>query len=157
MRKGVKVKQLNREVSHRKLMLKNLVADLLYHEQIQSTVARAKVTRQIAEKLITRARKNLLEGASEAQKLHNVRQAARIVRDKEVLHKLFNDIAYRYQTRNGGYTRVLKSGRRKSDAAEMAIVELVEKKELVQLKDERKAFRESLKKKKDAPAKTAKK
>lgn len=147
MRKRVKVKQLQRNNEHRKAMLSNLVTSLLYHEEIKTTVAKAKATRSLAEKLITRAKKNAAKEMKEEQKLHNIRQAAKTVKDKEVLHKLFNDIGQRFVERPGGYTRVLKIGKRGSDNSEMALLQLVEKKELAQLKDDRKEFRESLKKK----------
>ena len=145
MRKRNKVAQLHRTAEHREAMLGNMITSLLYHEQIKTTVAKAKVTRQKVEKIITRAKKNLgIEDAG--QKLHNVRQVAKVIDDKEVLNKLFNDIAPRYAERNGGYTRILRLGKRVSDNSEMAIIELVEKKPLAQLKDERKAMREGLKK-----------
>ncbi len=144
MRKGVKVKQLGRLKAHREAMFRNLVTSALWHEQIETTLAKAKVARSLLDKLITRAKYSIGDGITESQKLHNIRIAARVVRDKEVLHKLFNDIAPRFTNRNGGYTRVLRLGARASDSAEMAVIELVERKSLVQLKEERKAFRESL-------------
>lgn len=137
MRKQNKVKQLQRTHSHRKAMLNNMVTSLLFHEQIQSTVAKAKVARQITEKLITRAKRNLDEATDVATKIHNIRIVNRYVKDQEVLNKLFNEIAPRFQERNGGYTRVLRIGRRKSDASEMAVVELVERKDKAQLKEEK--------------------
>lgn len=146
MRKQRKINQLQRTASHRKAMLSNMVVSLFYHERIESTLAKAKVARQVAEKLITRAKKNSDPEISESQKLHNIREASKIIRDKEVLYKLFHDIGARYTNRNGGYTRILKIGARSSDASEMALIELVEKKELAELKDERKKFRESLNK-----------
>ncbi|HRP69255.1 MAG TPA: 50S ribosomal protein L17 [Turneriella sp.] len=141
MNKGNKVKHLNKKVGHRQAMLGNLVQSLLYHENITTTVAKAKVTRQIAEKLITRARENQNSALSAAEKVHNLREAAKIVKDKEILHKLFDDIAPRFVSRPGGYTRILRVGQRVSDASEMAIIQLVERKELAQLKDDRKAVR----------------
>jgi large subunit ribosomal protein L17 len=127
-------------------MLSNLVTSLFFHENIQSTVARAKVAGMVAEKLITRA-KNSLKSDSMAAKIHDIRQVGRVIKDKEVLNKLFNDIAPRVETRNGGYTRVVKIGRRTSDNSDMAVLELVDKKPLVQIKEERKKVREELKKK----------
>jgi large subunit ribosomal protein L17 len=141
MIKGNKVKHLNKKVGHRRAMLGNLVQSLFYHENITTTVAKAKVTRQLAEKLITRARKNQNAALTPAQKVHNLREAAKIIKNKEILHKLFNDIAPRFATRTGGYTRILRLGQRVSDASEMAILELVQRKPLAQLKDERKALR----------------
>jgi large subunit ribosomal protein L17 len=141
MIKGNKVKHLNKKVGHRQAMLGNLVQSLFYHENITTTVAKAKVARQIAEKLITRARENQNASLSAAEKVHNLREAGKIITDKEILHKLFNDIAPRFATRPGGYTRILRLGQRISDASEMAVLELVERKALAQLKDERKAVR----------------
>lgn len=147
MIKGNKVKHLNKKVGHRQAMLGNLVQSLFYHENITTTLAKAKVTRQIAEKLITRARENQKDSLTPAQKVHNIREAAKLITNKEILHKLFNDIAPRFATRPGGYTRILRVGRRVSDASEMAILELVERKALAQLKDERKAIRAARRKK----------
>lgn len=155
MIKGNKVKHLNKKVGHRQAMLGNLVQSLFYHENITTTVAKAKVARQIAEKLITRARENQKDSLSAAEKVHNLREAGKIVTDKEILHKLFNDIAPRFVTRPGGYTRILRVGQRISDASEMAILQLVERKELAQLKDDRKAVRAARNKK--AGKKAAKK
>jgi large subunit ribosomal protein L17 len=160
MIKGNKVKHLNKKTAHRHAMLGNLVQSLFYHENITTTVAKAKVTRQIAEKLITRARANQKDSLSAAEKVHNLREAAKIVTDKEILHKLFNDIAPRFVTRPGGYTRILRVGQRISDASEMAVLQLVDRKELAQLKEDRKEVRAARagKKAKQAakPAKEAK-
>lgn len=146
MRKSNKVKQLQRNHSHRKAMLSNLVTSLFYHEQIRTTVARAKVVRSLAEKLITRARENVVKDLKPEEKIHNMRMARRIVKNREVLQKLFEDIGPRFASYDkGGYTRILRIGFRPKDAAEMAILELGIKKELAQLKEERKAFRARLK------------
>lgn len=154
MVKGNKVPHLNKKLGHRRAMLSNLVQSLFYHEQIRTTVAKAKATRQLAEKLITRARKNQNAALTPAQKVHNLRLVARVVKNKEILHKLFDDIAPRFATRPGGYTRVLRIGRRQSDASEMAILELVERKPLAQLKEERKALRAKRREKKSGADKT---
>lgn len=146
MIKGNKVKHLNKKVGHRQAMLGNLVQSLFFHENITTTVAKAKVARQIAEKLITRARENQKATLSPAEKVHNVREAGKIVRDKEILHKLFNDIAPRFVSRPGGYTRILRVGQRISDASQMAILQLVELKELAQLKEDRSKVRAARKK-----------
>jgi large subunit ribosomal protein L17 len=82
--------------------------------------------------------------------VHNVRQAAKAVRQDEILHKLFNDIAPRYEGVPGGYTRILKLGRRSSDGAEMALLELTKKKDLAQIKEERKELRENRRQKGDS-------
>lgn len=141
MIKGNKVKHLNKKVGHRQAMLGNLVQSLFFHENVTTTVAKAKVARQIAEKLITRARENQKDSLSAAEKVHNLREAGKIVRDKEILHKLFNDIAPRFVTRPGGYTRILRVGQRISDASDMAMLQLVERKELAQLKEDRSKIR----------------
>lgn len=152
MIKGNKVKHLNKKVGHRQAMLGNLVQSLFFHENITTTVAKAKVARQIAEKLITRARENQKDSLTPAERVHNLREAGKIITDKEILHKLFNDIAPRFAARPGGYTRILRVGQRISDASEMAVLELVEKKELAQLKEDRKAVRTARKKKSGKPA-----
>jgi large subunit ribosomal protein L17 len=141
MIKGNKVKHLNKKVGHRQAMLGNLVQSLFYHENITTTVAKAKVARQIAEKLITRARENQKATLTAAEKVHNLREAGKIITDKEILHKLFDDIAPRFATRPGGYTRILRVGQRISDASEMAVLQLVERKELAQLKEDRSQIR----------------
>ncbi len=151
MRKRNKVKQLHRTSSHRKAMLSNMVTSLLYHERITSTAPKAKAAAQLAEKLISKAKKGM-KAENEAQKIHQIRNAARIVKDKEVLHKLFEDIATRVENRDGGYTRIIKVGRRNTDNSEMAIAELVDRKELAEIKEDRKAVREARSKTKGAGA-----
>ena len=154
MRKQNSVNQLNRTSSHRKAMLANMVTSLLYHERIESTVAKVKVVRQMAEKLITRAKRNQDSKLTSAQKVHNFREARKIIKDREVLQKLFSDIAPRYTDRPGGYTRILRVGAR-ADASKMALIELVDRKELVTLKEDRKEFRTKLKKSKKGSDKKA--
>lgn len=146
MNKRNKVKHLHKSAAHRSAMLSNMVTSLFFHENIQSTVAKAKVAGKVAEKLITRAKGNL-KAEKPAEKIHNLRQVSKFIKDKEVLNKLFNDIASRVETRNGGYTRVVKIGRRPSDNSEMAVLELVDKKPLAQIKEERKTIRAERKKK----------
>lgn len=158
MRKRNKVKHLQRPSAHRNAMLSNMITSLFFHEAIKSTTAKVKTAGKMAEKLITRAKGNL-KTEDQAKKIHNIREAGKVVRDKEVLNKLFNDIAPRVESRNGGYTRVIKVGRRTSDNSEMAILELVDKKPLAQLKEDRKKIREevkSSKKKASTEASTAK-
>jgi large subunit ribosomal protein L17 len=147
MNKRNKVKHLHRTADHRNAMLANMVTSLFFHEHIKSTVAKIKVAGQVAEKLITRAKSNL-KNEDGSNKVHNMRQVARVIKDKEVLNKLFTDIAPRVENRNGGYTRVVKIGRRPSDNSEMAVLELVDKKPLAQLKEDRKKTREQVKSKK---------
>ncbi len=98
-------------------MLSNMVTSLFRHERIQTTTAKAKELRPFAERLITLARRG---------DLHARRIAAKRLHDKEVLKKLFDTIGPRYAERNGGYTRILKLGRREGDGAEIALVQLVD-------------------------------
>ena len=150
MRKYNKVKRLHRSRDHREAMIHNMTTDLFYHERVQSTTAKAKVVRQFAERLITRARLNLGEEVSAERKIHNIRIVGRFIKNKEVLSKLFNDIAPRFKERSGGYTRVIKLGARNSDRSEMAFLELVDRKKLVLLKEERKKKRSEFRDKKSS-------
>src|SRR4051812_26901714 len=102
--------------AHQKLMIANLATSLFEHGAITSTEARARVLRPFAERLITKAKKG---------DLHNRRQVLSTIRDKGVVHTLFEDIAPRYAERPGGYTRITKLGPRKGDNAPMAVIELV--------------------------------
>lgn len=128
-----------RTSAHRKAMFANMVTSLFEHERIQTTDAKAKELRIHAEKLITVA-KNGAAAASEAEgaadgnarqrltarSVHLRRRAARIVRDREVLSKLFEELAGRYADRAGGYTRITKLGNRVGDAAPISLIELVD-------------------------------
>ena len=116
MRHRKKGRNLSRSPSHRKALLRNMAMSLFQHERITTTTARAKELRPYAERLITLAKRG---------DLHARRLAARRIADRDVLGKLFDDIAPRYSERPGGYTRILKLGNRKGDAAEMALIELV--------------------------------
>jgi len=98
--------------------MRNMATALFRHERIETTTAKAKELRPYAERLITLARRG---------DLHARRQAARRIQDREVLGKLFDDIGPRFESRPGGYTRILKLGHRKGDAADMALIELVER------------------------------
>jgi len=111
-----KGRQLSRTRSHRKATLRNMATSLFLHERIETTSAKAKELRPYAERLITLARRG---------DLHSRRLAAIKIQDRHVLGKLFDDIAPRYAERPGGYTRILKLGNRKGDAAEMSLIELV--------------------------------
>jgi len=111
-----KGRQLSRTATHRKATLRNLATALFRHERIETTTAKAKELRPYAERLITLARRG---------DLHARRLAGRKIQDRQVLGKLFDDIAPRFQERPGGYTRILKVGNRKGDAAEMSLIELV--------------------------------
>ena len=109
-------RRLGRNSAHRKAMYRNMVTSLMVHGQIKTTEAKAKELRPYAERLITLARRG---------DLHARRLAAAKVQDRSVLGKLFEDIAPRFAERPGGYTRILKLGNRKGDAAEMSLIELV--------------------------------
>ena len=104
------------DAAHQKAMLGNLVASLIAAEAIVTTEAKAKALRPIAEKVITKAKKG---------GVHNQRQVVAFIRDKDMAHKLFEDIGPRYADRNGGYTRILKLGPRHGDNAPMARIELI--------------------------------
>ena len=108
--------------SHQRLMMANLAASLFAAEGIVTTEAKAKALRPVAEKLITKARKASIEPDVQ---LHNIRLVISYLGDKEMTHKLFNEIGPRYVDRNGGYTRILKLGPRQGDNAPMARIELV--------------------------------
>ena len=108
---------------HQKLMMANLTASLIAAEAIVTTEAKAKALRPIAEKLITKAKK--AQDEANPMRVHRIRQIQGYLGDREMTHKLVNDVAPRYNERNGGYTRILKLGARQGDAAEMARIELV--------------------------------
>jgi len=112
--------KLSRKDSHRKAMTRNMVTSIFRYERIKTTKAKALEIRRKAEKMITRAN---------VDSVHHRRIVAKDITDKAVLAKLFTDIAPRFVERNGGYTRILKLGRRVGDAAEIVFLELVEKKE----------------------------
>ena len=111
-------RKLGRNASHRKAMMSNMVTSLFRHERIQTTDAKAKELRRVAEKLITLGKRG---------DLHARRLALKQISDKEVLTKLFTEIAERNSDRNGGYTRILKLTRRRGDNAPISIIELVER------------------------------
>lgn len=111
-------RKLGRPTDQRKAMLRNMVTSFLKSEdgKITTTVTRAKEVQSLAEKMITLGKRG---------DLHAKRQALEFITEEDVVNKLFNDIAPKYAERNGGYTRVVKIGPRRGDAAEMAILELV--------------------------------
>ncbi|MDI9424207.1 MAG: 50S ribosomal protein L17 [Spirochaetota bacterium] len=129
MRHKNSVRQLGRTQSHRKAMFANMVSSLFEKERIVTTKQKGRELKKISEKLITRAKNNidLPEDAAD-KRLHNKRVVMKTVKNRDILKKLFDDIAPRFKGRNGGYTRLYLLGRRPGDAAEMAIVELVERK-----------------------------
>ncbi len=108
--------KLNRTASHRDAMFRNMVTSLFKHQRIKTTDAKAKELRRWADRLITLAKRG---------DLHARRQALAIVREKDIVHKLFEDAQNRFGKTSGGYTRVIKIGRRAGDAARVSIVELV--------------------------------
>ena len=148
MRHNVKGRKLGRTASHRKATLNSLITSLLKHKRIKTTLAKAKETRGFAEKLITKARKG---------DLHAKKQVIEIIKDKEVVKELFADIIPKIGERAGGYTRVVKLGYRMGDAAQMAILELVDYNEVVTARaEQQKEKREAKAKEKEAKAKTEK-
>lgn len=124
MRHGMKQRKLGRTTSHRKAMLANMAAALIKHEQIVTTLPKAKALRPYVEKLITLAKKAKADPNSA---LANRRRAISIMRDQTQVEKLFDTLANRYQDRPGGYCRVLKAGFRYGDAAPMAVIEFVDR------------------------------
>ncbi len=117
MRHRARSRKLGRTSAHRKAMYRNMVTSLLEHERIETTDAKAKEVRRIAERMITLGKRG---------GLHARRRALRVIRSREVASKVFDELADRYRERPGGYTRVLKLGIRKGDAAAVSIVELVD-------------------------------
>jgi len=111
-------RQLSRNSSHRKAMLKNMTCSLLRHEIIKTTLPKAKELRRVAEPFITMAK---------TDSVHKRRVAFSRLRDRDVVTKLFNELGPRYQERPGGYLRILKSGFRAGDNAPMAYIELVDR------------------------------
>jgi len=124
MRHQVAGRRLNRSTGQRRALRRTLITQLLRHERIRTTRAKAAAIRGASEKLISLAKRGVQKG--EAGAVHARRLAASRLNDPEVVKKLFDDLAPRYAERPGGYTRVLKLGPRKSDGAEMVLLELVE-------------------------------
>jgi large subunit ribosomal protein L17 len=118
MRHGMSGRKFSRTSSHRKAMFDNMAAALLKHEQITTTLPKAKDLRPIVEKLITLGKRG---------GLHCRRQALSMLQDTTVTEKLFSTLAERYATRQGGYIRILKAGFRHGDSAAMAVIELVDR------------------------------
>ena len=118
MRHANRGRKLNMKSQHRHAMLRDMATSLLRHEQITTTLPKAKELKRFVERIITLGK----QGG-----LHARRQAAALLRDNEVVQKLFGPLALRYKSRRGGYTRVLKAGFRYGDAAAMALIELVER------------------------------
>lgn len=117
MKHRIGYNRLGRKTSHRRSLHRNMTTSLFRYERIKTTKAKALAIRRTAEKMITRAK---------VDSVHNRRTIAKDINDKEIVAKLFSDIGPRYNSRPGGYTRILKLGYRKGDAAEMVLLELVE-------------------------------
>jgi large subunit ribosomal protein L17 len=123
MRHQKKTLKLGLTAAHRKAMLANQVCSLIEHQRIKTTLAKAKAVRPLAEKMVTLGKKG---------SLHARRTALAVLRQKGAVHKLFEDIAPRSATRNGGYTRIVKLGARKSDSAPVAFIEWVDAPQVVE-------------------------
>ncbi len=119
MNKRKNTVKLSRDKGHRDALLRNMAQDLILREKIKTTLAKAKALRPFVEPLITRAREDTP---------HNRRLVGRVLYTKEALDKLFKEVAPRYRERKGGYTRIVKLGARSGDAAEAAVIMLVEEK-----------------------------
>ena len=125
MRHRLAHRRLGRTSEHRMALLRNQSTMLLRHERIDTTLAKARELRPFVERLITMAKRGIVDGADTTRALHARRLVARHLADKKVVGKLFDSIAPRFAERPGGYSRVLRLGRRKSDSAEIAQIELV--------------------------------
>src|SRR6188508_3564541 len=122
MRHQKKTVKLGRTAEHRKALLANQVCSLIEHQRIKTTLAKAKAVRPLAEKMVTLGKQG---------SLHARRTALAVLRQKNAVKKLFEDIAPRSAGRNGGYTRIIKLGQRKSDAAPVALIEWVDAPQVV--------------------------
>jgi large subunit ribosomal protein L17 len=116
VRHGVSGRKLSRTTSHRSAMFRNMVTSLLQHERIYTTLPKAKELRRWGDWMITLGKRG---------DLHARRQALATIREKNTVHKLFEELAPRYQNRQGGYTRIVKVGFRRGDASPMCLIELV--------------------------------
>ena len=121
--------KLNRTHSHRKVLYKNMSISLFRHGRIKTTIAKAKEIRKIAEKLITKAK---------TKTLHNIRIISKLIKDKAILMKLFDEIAPVFADRSGGYTRIVKLGRRKGDGADFVYLELIQEHQISHKKKKKK-------------------
>ena len=133
MRHKMKGRKLNRTSPHRKALFANMAAALIKHEQIKTTLPKAKELRRFTDRLVTLAKKG---------RLSDRRLAAARLRDEDIVKKLFDVLGERYKSRSGGYTRVLKAGFRYGDAAPMAIIELVDRDPEAKGKDSGPSFEE---------------
>ncbi len=125
-------RKLNRTSAHRKALFRNLVTSLLEHEHVQTTDAKAKELRRVADRMITLAKRG---------SLHARRRAAAYIRRRSVVTKLFTEVAERFRERAGGYTRIVKVGNRHGDAAHMSVIELTDRGEQSKAESEKKRER----------------
>jgi large subunit ribosomal protein L17 len=128
MRHKVRGRKFGRERDHRRLLMRNLVTSLVEHGRINTTQTKAKELRGLAERLITYGKKDTI---------HHRRLAYKVLQNRDLVKKVFDELAPRYQSTEGGYTRVLKNGFRKGDSAPMAIIEFVEKEETLEKKEKK--------------------
>ena len=133
MRHGKKFNHLGRKTAHRKAMLSNMAGSLIEHKRVMTTVQKAKALRKVVEPLVTRSKENTT---------HNRRVAFAVLRQKEVVTELFNVVGPKVGDRPGGYTRIIKTGNRQGDNAEMCMIELVDFNDMYG-KDEKKTTRRS--------------
>ncbi len=119
-------RKLKRTASHRKATLNALATALFRNKRIRTTVAKAKEARMFVEPIITRAKNAVAGETAEVKNVHARRMVSRIIKDRDVLQELFNEIAPKVANRAGGYTRIIKFGQRLGDAAEVAMLELVD-------------------------------
>jgi large subunit ribosomal protein L17 len=129
MRHQVRNRKLGRSPAHRKALFRNQLSSLVREERIRTTLEKAKELRPLAEKVVTQGRRDTL---------HARRQVNRLISDRELVKKLFEEIAPRYHERPGGYTRIVKLGPRKGDGAEMAYLEFVDRGEEAEAPKEKK-------------------
>jgi large subunit ribosomal protein L17 len=153
MRHGKVGRKLKRTASHRRATLASLATALLRHKRITTTVAKAKETRKVVEKMITRARHAANLPLKDAAGVHARREVGKLIRDRAVIGELFSTIATKVGTRPGGYTRVVKLGQRKGDNAEMAVIELVDFNTGQEVEKEKPAAKESKPRASRKPAK----
>lgn len=135
MRHLKKGRKLNRTASHKRALLRNMITSFLMKESIKSTDSKIKALKPLADKMITLGKKG---------DLHVRRQALAVIKDKSVVNKLFDEIAPRMASRNGGYTRIIKVGQRKGDAAYISLLELIDASSTGETKVGKQSLRERL-------------
>ena len=141
MRHGKKFNHLGRKTAHRKAMLSNMAGSLIEHKRVMTTVQKAKALRKVVEPLVTRSKENTT---------HNRRIAFAVLRQKEVVTELFNAVGPKVGDRPGGYTRIIKTGNRQGDNAEMCMIELVDFNDMYGKDEKKKTTRRSRRAKTEA-------